>query len=207
MLAPDAPLIDRTYYPSRWDADRLVRTAFHEAGHATILLACGRSVDRVTIEPSGDTLGFMLPATPAVTWADRDALLRSIVAGPFVTGAVRRFEIPEAMVDLARRRLTERAARTTVLDDESATDDDELSDGAQIDRLLERLWPDTDEATRERHYECVIVETAALVRGNWVAVHEAVYLLLEHGTVDGATLTARVTPLLLHRPDILEHAA
>jgi hypothetical protein len=198
-----------TFYPSRWDANRLICTAFHEAGHATILLACGRTVDLVTIEPSNgsNTLGYMLPATAAVTSADRHALLRSIIAGPYCTGVLQRAEIPEALVDLARQRLTERAARTPVLDDAAAgAHGDEPCDGTLIDRLLVQLWPDSDASTQERHYECAVVETAALVSRNWVAVNEAVYLLLQHGAVDGAMLAARVTPLLVRQP-AAEHVA
>lgn len=133
-------------------------TAYHEAGHAVIALALGRTIHNVTVRPNRDRLGEVRfakgAAKPTNDWAEREILiaLGGLAAEARHTGT---YEMEAAAQDLrfVRRLVAERKSER------------------QVERYEQRMLDK--------------VEYMLADDGNWKAVELIAAELLKHGTISG----------------------
>jgi ATP-dependent Zn protease len=133
-------------------------TAYHEAGHAVIALALGRTVHKVSVLPNRERLGECRfgkgQAKPTDDWVEREILiaLGGMAAQARFTGA---YAADEAKEDLrfVRRLAAERKSERAV--------------GRYEQRMLDK------------------VESMLADDGTWTAVEVIAAELMKHGTISG----------------------
>ncbi|MDY3552424.1 hypothetical protein R5W24_001506 [Gemmata sp. JC717] len=133
-------------------------TAYHEAGHAVIALALGRTIHKVTVLPNRERLGEVRftkgAAKPTDDWVEREILiaLGGLAAEARRTGT---YEMDAATQDL-------RFVRRLALERKS---------DRQVERYEQRMLDK--------------VEYMLADDGNWKAVELIVAELLKHGEISG----------------------
>lgn len=133
-------------------------TAYHEAGHAVIALALGRTIHKVSVLPNRERMGEVRfakgAAKPTDDWVEREILiaLGGMAAEARHTGT---YATAEAAQDL---RFVRRLAA------------DRKSD-RQVERYEQRMLDK--------------VEYMLADEGNWKAVRHIAAELMKHGTISG----------------------
>ncbi len=132
-------------------------TAYHEAGHAVIALALGRTIHKVSVLPNRERMGevrFSKGAKPTDDWAEREILiaLGGMAAEAQHTGT---YAMDEATQDL-------RFVRRLALERKSER---------QVERYEQRMLDK--------------VEYMLADEGNWRAVKLIAAELLKHGAISG----------------------
>ncbi len=132
-------------------------TAYHEAGHAVIALALGRTIHRVSVLPNRERMGevrFSKGAKPTDDWTEREILiaLGGLAAEARHTGT---YEMGAATEDL-------RFVRKLALERKS---------DRQVERYEQRMLDKTEYMLADE--------------GNWKAVESIAKELMKHGAISG----------------------
>lgn len=132
-------------------------TAYHEAGHAVIALALGRTIHKVSVLPNRERMGevrFAKGAKPTDDWVEREILiaLGGMAAEARHTGT---YAMDEAAQDL-------RFVRKLALERKS---------DRQVERYEQRMLDKTEYMLADE--------------GNWKAVELIAAELMKHGTISG----------------------
>jgi hypothetical protein len=182
--------------------DQRTRTAWHEGGHiaARVHLLGAESVEAVSIRPGKSHLGITLLGSPPTDRRERELAIICTLAGdlapmmfglvedgyyepsPAEVAAVAATESLDKLAPLVRERLLEAE------DDEESVPDELVAERAAWSLAA---WFDDSEAAAHLNY-LRVVASRFVERHTW-AIRRVAEALLEHETLEGATVAEIVT--------------